>query len=150
MSKTIRDYFSIKELVDKEVFERFGDRAWQFLDPLTLECLFIIRHNLKKSITINNWAWGGAFSQRGLRHNNSPMVKKKTKAYLSAHTMGKAFDFDVKDMTATEVRQWIVDNADLFPCQIRLERKFNRRDISWVHLDTFQNESKPKIYLFDV
>lgn len=148
--KTIKDYFSIKELVDEEVFNRFGDRAWQFLDPLTLECLFIIRHNLKKSITVNNWAWGGSFSQRGLRHNNSPVVKKKTKAYLSAHTMGKAFDFDVKGMTATEVRQWIVDNADLFPCQIRLERKFNRKEISWVHLDTFQNESNPKIYLFDV
>jgi hypothetical protein len=150
MSKDIKDYFSIKELVDREVFNRFGDTAWRFLDPLTLECLFIIRHNLKKSITVNNWAFGGDLEQRGLRHNNQPIVKAKKKAYLSAHCFGKAYDFNVSGMDSTEVREWIVDNADLFPCQIRLERNFRGEPISWVHLDTIQDETKPKVYLFDV
>ena len=150
MSKTIKDYFSIKELVDEEVFNRFGNSAWKFLDKDLLECLFIIRHNLRKPITVNNWAWGGQFSQRGLRHNNSPMVKKKTKAYLSAHCLGKAVDFDVEGMTAIEVREWIVNNADLFPCQIRLERNFKGKPVSWLHLDSIQDETKPKVYLFDV
>ncbi len=148
--KTIKDYFSIKELVDEQVFNKFGNGAWRFLDPLTLECLFIIRHNLKKSITVNTWAWSGNLSQRGLRHNMSEMVKSKKTPYLSAHMFGKAFDFNVKGMTACEVREWIVKNADLFPCQIRLERNLNGEPISWVHIDTIQNESNPKVYLFDV
>jgi hypothetical protein len=150
MSKTIKDYFSIRELVDEEVFNRFGNGAWRFLDDKLLDCLLIIRRNLRKPITVNNWAWGGQFSQRGLRHNNSPMVKKKTKAYLSAHCLGKAVDFDVEGMTAIEVREWIVANSELFPCNLRLENLLNGKPISWCHLDVIQDDSKPKVFLFNV
>jgi len=92
------------------------------------------REGLHKPMTINNWKWGGSFSQRGLRHNRSSMVQKKTSIYLSAHMFGKAVDFDVQGMSAVEVREWIVENEDLFPCKIRLERNLKGKPISWVHL----------------
>ena len=69
---------------------------------------------------------------------------------MSPHIFGKSFDFDVKDMTAVEVREWIVDNADKFPCKIRLERNMGGKPISWVHMDTMSDHTKPMVYQFDV
>ena len=149
----IEDFFCIEELVSEAVFNKYWQDSWQFIDADLLKCLLIIRVGLSSSITINNWKWGGKFSQRGLRENTCSMVSKKTKEgklYLSAHTMGKALDFDVKGYTAPEVREWIVANAEKFPCKIRLERNMNGKPISWVHLGVFQNKKNPKIYMFDV
>jgi hypothetical protein len=148
--KTIKDYFCIQELVDKDVYDKYGEAAWKFLDKDALACLLVIREGLDKPMSVNNWKYGGQFSQRGLRHNMSSLVKNKKRIYLSAHIFGKAFDFDVASMTAVEVREWIVANADLFPCKIRLERNMNGKPIKWVHFDIMSDPSKPKVYLFDV
>lgn len=147
---TIRDYFCIEEFVDKTVFDKYGEAAWKFIDQSIIDCILVIREGLGKPMTINNWKWGGSFSQRGLRHNMSSLVKNKTRLYLSAHIFGKAVDFDVEGMTAVEVREWIAANADKFPCKIRLERNMKGNPISWVHLDTMSDDSKPKVYQFDV
>ena len=146
----IKDYFCIEELVDKTVFDKYGEGAWKFLDETILETLLIIREGIGFPMTINNWKWGGNFSQRGLRHNMSSLVKNKVKLYLSAHMFGKAVDFDVQGMSAVDVRKWIVENEDKFPCKIRLERNLNGKPISWVHIDTMSDSTKPKVYQFDV
>ena len=148
--KTIKDYFDISELVDKTVYDKYGEAAWKFLDKTTLACLLVVREGLGKSMTCNNWKSGGQFSQRGLRTNISPLVKGKTGLYLSAHLFGKGFDFDVAGMTAVEVRAWIVANAAKFPCKIRLERNMSGKPINWVHLDTMSGESDPQVLQFDV
>ncbi len=108
----------------------------------------IIRENLGREIYVNNWDSGGEFDERGLRSNVQEILKGKTLKgllYLSGHILGKAVDFDVKGMKAEEVRQWIVDNAELFTFKIRLEAGVN-----WVHIDVFYEEENPKIYLFEV
>lgn len=148
--ETIKDFFDIKELVDEQVYNVHGESAWKFFDKDALDALLTVRTGLGKSITVNNWSWGGNLRSRGLRHNQTPLVKKKSHIYLSAHMMGRAFDFDVEDMTATEVRKWIEDNAHLFKCKIRLERKYKGKEISWVHLDNYSEEKNPKVYLFDI
>jgi len=148
--KKITDYFCIEELVDKTVFDKYGQSAWKFIDKDLLACLLVIREGIGFPMTINNWKWGGSFSQRGLRHNMSSLVKNKTRLYLSAHIFGKAVDFDVQGMTAVDVRKWIVDNADKFPCKVRLERNMKGNPINWVHLDIMSDESKPQVYQFDV
>jgi hypothetical protein len=145
-----KKYFCIEELVDKEVFEKYGQSAWKFLDKTALSCLIVVREGIGFPMTVNNWKWGGKFSQRGLRHNMSPLVKRKTRIYLSAHIFGKAFDFDVQGMSSIEVRKWIVENELKFPCNIRLERNQGGKPINWVHLDTMSTESAQKVYLFDV
>lgn len=128
--KTIRDYFNIKELVCKEVADKHGEKAWAFFDPRLLETLLFIRGNLGKPITINTWASGGSYSQRGYRCNLCSLVKEKKTLYCSAHMRGMAVDFDVKGMSAEAVRQWLINNAYRLPYPIRLEK-----DTTWVHVD---------------
>lgn len=144
----ITDYFSIKELVSKTVYDKYGDDAWRFFDPRILEVLLYIRETLDKPITINNWKSGGRFSQRGLRENISPIVYKRTKLkklYLSAHTLGMAFDLDVKGMSAESVRKWLKEHSTELPHRIRIENKVN-----WLHIDVSCKDSQvDDIYFFN-
>lgn len=130
--KTIKDYFAIHELVCPHVYNRFGESAWEFLDKDLLDVLLFIREHLNRPIYINNYKWGGDKSQRGLRCCICPLVKEKValeKVYLSSHIFGKAVDFNVKGMTAEEVRIWIEKHKNELPSSIRIEK-----DVNWVHL----------------
>lgn len=134
MNHRISKYFDIQELVCPHVYDKFGLYAWQFFDPRLLDTLLVVRENIAKPIYVNNWDMGGDFSQRGFRCNICPLVKEKTsleKLYVTAHSQGMGVDFDVKDMSAEEVRKWIKDNQILLPHPIRLEE-----DVNWLHLDT--------------
>lgn len=147
MSKTIKDYFDIQELVCRDTYNKYGNEAWQFLDDRLLANLLWIRENLGKPIYVNSWAIGGKLSERGLRCNLCSLVASKTKAgtlYLSAHQMGKAVDFDVKDMKAEEVRKWIVANAARMPYPCRLENY-----VTWVHMDVRCYNQTQKVKLFN-
>ena len=133
-------YFSLNELVCKHVYDKFGDFAWTFLDEKVVITLDTIRRLIGKPITVNTWADGSEFSQRGLRCNICSLVKEKTLAnqlYMSAHILGMAMDFDVEGMSADEVRVWIAVNKDKLPYNIRLER-----GTAWVHLDVYDNGTK--------
>lgn len=153
--KNIKKYFGIKELVGWQTCAKYGENSWQFLDIRLLQALLIVREGLKKEIYVNNWIKGGNFSERGLRSNVQNIVKSNTMSnnlYLSAHVMGKAVDFDVKGMSAEDVRNWIKENAHLFPFKIRLEHidTSTNKPINWVHMDVIQNVKNPQIYLFNV
>lgn len=145
--KKLSKYFAPYELVGREAWNRHGSGVWKFFDIRILECILIIRENLGKPITANTWMNGGDLDERGLRTNVQEIFKghfQRGHLYLSGHVLGKALDFDVKGMAAEQVRNWIVNNADLFPCKIRLES-----GVSWVHLDVIQDPTKPKIYMFN-
>lgn len=149
----IRKYFKIEEFVNKKTYQKYGQGAWMFICPRLLETMLVIRESIGFPITINTWHRGGRFSQRGLRTNIGQIVRKKTLRgimYLSAHTMGRAVDFDVSGMTANEVRDWIKSNHALLPYKIRLEHKMRGKTISWVHLDVFYSVNNSKVYLFNV
>lgn len=149
----VKKYFKIQELVSEKVYQKYGDNAWFIFNTELLACLLLIRVGIGRPITINNWANGGKFDERGYRENISSIVSKKSEndqLYVSGHVIGIAVDFDVKGMTAVEVRKWIIDNAEIFPCKIRLERSINGKLINWVHLDIKHYEENPKAYLFDV
>ena len=139
----IKKYFGIHELVGSRTFKKYGDRAWRFFGTNALHALLIVRENIDAPITVNS----GNREQRGLRTNIQPLVRDKAERnqlYISAHILGRAFDFDVKDMTAEQVRDWIVENEELFPFKIRLED-----GVSWVHMDDIDEEKNPKVYLFN-
>lgn len=142
----IKQYFDIEELVCPHVYKKFGEIAWQFFDERLLETMLVIREKLGKPIYVNNWQIGGNLSQRGLRCNVCILVKEKTdleKVYMSAHLQGTGIDFDVKGMTAQEVREWIKRNQILLPYAVRLEDGVN-----WVHLDLRNDGTKGKVVLF--
>ena len=148
----LRRYFNIRELVDDRTFLQHGERAWKFFDIKLLEALLVVRVGLNRPIAVNDWHIGGQYSQRGLRPNTCAIVKRYTAQdvlYLSAHTLGKAVDFKVKGMTASEVRAWILKNQHLFTFKIRLEKNFKGVEITWVHLDVFSEARNPKVYEFN-
>ena len=129
---SIKNYFQIQELVCPHMYDKFREYVWNFFDPRLLDTLLVIREAINKPIYVNNWDMGGEFSQRGFRCNRCNLVKEKTaleKLYVTEHSQGMGIDFDVKDMTAEEVRKWIVSNKILLPHPIRLES-----DVNWVHL----------------
>lgn len=143
---SIKDYFDIKELVCKHVYDKFGERAWVFFDERLLETLFVIRDVLGKPIYVNNWAAGGNLTQRGLRCNVCALVAEKTrlgKVYMSAHSQGIGVDFEVQGMSAQRVRDWIVKNQVFLPYAVRLEK-----DVTWVHLDLRNDGREGKVVFF--
>lgn len=156
--KEFLEYFKPYELVSKDCYEKYKGYGDNFFlskfDPRLLKAILIIRISLDKSVTINDWKWRtGGFTQRGLRDTSTAMVQSraaKNDPWLSGHVIGMAVDFNVKGMTAVEVRQWIVDNEERFDDHIRLERNMKGQPITWVHLDVCYDPKNPKIYLFDV
>lgn len=140
-------YFKIQEFVSPEVYNKYGEKAWQFIDDRLIEAMDYIREEIGKPITINNWLWGGNLKQRGLRANKDEMVSSKKDYYISQHCLGKAVDFNVKDMTTKEVYDWILQHKHDYKllCIKRME------DINstptWVHIDLANTESK-ELYVF--
>ena len=138
-------YFILQELVCEHVYNKYGETAWQFLDPRLVLTLDWIRAEFDKPIEINTYHWGGRDTQSGLRCNLCDFVKKKTlknKVYMSAHVEGQAADFSIKGMTAAEVRKWLKQHEDRLPYPIRLEDGVN-----WVHLDC--RDVGVKVYIFN-
>ena len=127
--------FNIEELVCRHCYDKFDDNGWQFISTELLSTLYILRYVIfKKPITVNNWHKNGTFSQRGLRCNKCDLVKNKKDIYLSAHCFGKALDFNVQGLSATEVYNTIKCNIHKFKYPIRLEKNTN----GWTHIDVYQ------------
>lgn len=136
-------YFQLKELVCPHVLAKYGEMAWMFLDSRLILNLDTIRERLNKPIYVNR----GGLTQRGLRCPQCDIVKAKAEAgvlYMSAHTFGKAVDFDVEGMTAEEVRGWLKEHGAYLPYPIRVEN-----DVTWVHMDVFPNKDNVKVYFFN-
>lgn len=152
--KNLKNYFRLEELVSRAVFTAYGNDSWAVFQTDTLHCLLIMREGINKPFSVNNWVWGGIYDERGFRENLCSICKDRTNngiLYTSGHVLGCAFDFTVKGMAPDEVRQWIVDNAELFPCKVRLENKNkNGVSITWIHFDTKYYDRHPKVYLFNI
>jgi uncharacterized protein YcbK (DUF882 family) len=124
----VSEHFDLRELVDPSTFENEGANAVKLIDkriPALLEKIRQLCGN--RSMTINNWHTGGRFQYRGYR----PQYVK-VGAAKSMHKQGKAVDFDVKGMTADEVRGILrLNQIELMKLGLtRIET-----GVSWVHID---------------
>ena len=149
----LKNYFQVYELVGKKTYNKYREDSWQFLQTDALWCLLVIREGIGEKCTINDWKWGGKSQQKGLRTNVQQIFKQffyKSILYLSGHPLGCAFDLIFENISAKDVRTWIVDNQHLFPCKLRLEVLKNGKETTWVHFDTKYLKRNPKIYLFNV
>ena len=141
--REVKRYFSVSDLVCSHTYAKWGESSWQFLDTNLLHCLLIIRRDIIKLPLLCNTK---SAKQRGLRCNRCDIVKTKKDVYLSSHVLGKAFDLTctVPAMTAEKMRQLIKENAELFPCNIRIEG-----GVSWLHVDVLpQYGVTDKVYEF--
>jgi hypothetical protein len=131
----------LTELVCKHVYDKFGDKAWMFLDEKIVITIDTIRRLIGKPITINTWWDNGRFSQRGLRCNICSIPKGKTikdELHMSAHCLGIAVDFNIEGLSDGEVHIWIAANKDKLPYNMRIERD----TVGWTHLDCYNNGNK--------
>jgi hypothetical protein len=129
-------YFKIHELVPLHIYEKYGERAWQFIDDRVVLTLDFMKSRYKKKITVNNYFWGGVRHWSGLRTPASPYYSE-----TSQHSSGRAIDCLIEGMTAEDVRKDILRNAHLFPYIKALEM-----EVSWVHFDVRNSD---EIVLFN-
>lgn len=147
-------HFSLEELVCPDIFNKFGKTAVEFFSQDLLITLDLLRDQLGP-IYVNNWDMDPAirkkqgislFDERGFRCLQCSLVVKAIedkRLYVSPHMTGQGVDFDVKGMTAQQVRKWLKDNQAKLPFPIRLEDKVN-----WIHLD-IRDTNKGKVTLFN-
>lgn len=134
----VKKHFSIKELVCNHVYNRFKEQSWMFLSTPLLHTILVLRDEiLRQPMYVNT----SNLKQRGLRCNLCPLVKNKTKVYLSAHCTGNGIDFTCSNMTADAIRRCIKDNQDKLPYNVRLEDGVN-----WCHIDVYDTGNKITIF----
>lgn len=145
--KELQKYFDVRELVSKDIYNKFGQNAWQVFDEKLLATLLVLRTEiLCVPLVCNNWKAGGSFTQRGFRENVCGLVAYKTKAgqlYVSAHSIGKGVDLTSPKMDAETMRQTIEKEKSKLPYPVRIER-----GVSWLHIDTMTLNTE-KITYFD-
>jgi len=113
-------YFQWYEFMPSKEYEPY----WLILmDERILITADEIREYYGVPVTINNWYWGGNLKNRGFREMNTAIGAK-----LSQHKFGRAFDFDVKNVPAEQVRNDI--RKGKFPLITCIEKGVN-----WVHAD---------------
>lgn len=125
-------YFKAFELVPPDVYEIRREKSLQLFDPNLLKLADWLRARYGPA-TINNWYWGGAFSQSGLRTMEHYGTWKAFEKSFSQHKYGRALDMKFKDKTAEEVRTdlkalWELEGLGF---AITLEN-----NVSWLHVDT--------------
>lgn len=153
-------HFKPYELVPPSVYQQRGSKSIQLLDNELLIAIDFIREELGLPITINDWYYGGQYSQRALRtfeyyhglvldNVASTGVEMSASAIklvalndmnnsFSQHRFGAALDFKVKNMESGAVRAWLIENRN-HP-KLRCIR-FIEDGVSWVHIDVRPTEN---------
>jgi len=120
-------HFKIHELVPQHIYEKYGEKAWRFIDLGLILSLDTLKERFPKGkITINNYYWGGNFKWSGLRTPDSPHYFE-----TSMHSFGKAVDPKFSAYDSDIIRKDIIDNPNIYPYIKGLEL-----DVNWVHIDT--------------
>jgi len=117
-------YFKAYELLPPDIFEKYGVDGLYLIDDRITWTLDQIRDTIKKPITVNNWKFGGQFSQRGYRTDPNVGVK------FSPHRFGRGVDFDIAGVTAQEFRNMVRSLKINLPYITRMEDTVN-----WIHID---------------
>ena len=138
----ISKYFTIEELVDKETFSLLGNQAAKLIDERLIKTIDRIREILDVPLICNNWHWGGSRDQCGFRTK-----KSKVGSENSYHKLGLAVDLISTKMNAKEMREKILQNENMLPYPIRIEKWDDSGEINWLHVD-LGNNSCNKIYFF--
>jgi len=119
-------YFKVHELVPKKMYEKYGEKAWRYVDIRLIETIDKLKDHFNLgTMTINNYYWGGSREWSGIRTPDSPNY-----SYGSQHSFANAFDIVFSHYSAEEVRNYIINNPHEFPHIRGLEL-----ETLWVHLD---------------
>ena len=135
------DHFEIHELVAPETLaQHHEEECWAMFDPDVLKAADWLRERYGPA-TINNWKWGGEFSQSGLRTPDS-----KYYSPTSQHSKGCALDMKFKNKTAQQIRDDLAEyqyGGNQIPYFTRVENQ-----VSWLHIDT-KPTGQSELYFFN-
>jgi hypothetical protein len=124
-------YFKIHELVPPDIYQRFGERAWMFIDPRLVLLIDELRNEFGRA-AVNNYYWGGSRVASGLRVPTSPHYSP-----TSQHSHGRAVDMVFSDISADDARKRVIQHPEKWLAivpSITLES-----DVSWFHVDVRNN-----------
>jgi len=145
------NYFSLKELFPKEIYNKFSEEELsKKLDPNLISTLNDIKYFFNAIIIINTWSFSqslinkyGLYNERGYRDQSS-----LTGAKRSPHKEGKAADFDIwegsKRLDPSFVRETIVKNLSVFKNIKGIEL-----NTEWIHIDLRDRSNNGKVCLFN-
>lgn len=125
-------YFKLHEFLPKELYEKYGERGWRYVDERLIITMDILKEHFNLgTIQINNYYFGGDREHSSIRTPSSPYY-----SVGSMHTYARAIDFVCSDYSAQEVRNYIIGHPHVFKYVRGLEL-----GVSWVHLD-IRNEDE--------
>lgn len=129
-------HFSIKELVPRAMYEKWGEKCWSLFDERLLTTIDALRDKFG-SCTINDWSWGGSFQYSGIRDEGFYGTTEKYLDSRSQHKYGRAADCKFKNHTAQAVRKYILENPTDFPYIKFIETGplADGKAMNWVHVD---------------
>lgn len=136
------NHFALHELVSQETLENNQeDILWLVFDEELLKAADWLRERYGPC-TVNNWHWGGDFSQSGLRTKESRHYSP-----TSQHSKGCALDMKFRDWTAEDIRTDLAA-YELSGGEIPKGIRRIERGVSWLHIDC-KETGQDKIYLFN-
>ena len=136
-------HFKMQEVIPPEVFAERGMKSVELMDwrvLYTLDALWELFNQAagkRVSVIVNNWVFGGDIKYRGFRP-----PKCSIGANFSQHRFGRAADCVSPDVTASWMRQKLLENNRLFPYITYVED-----DVEWLHFDVRASSFKG-IHLF--
>lgn len=122
-------HFQPQELVPPNIYDLRGDKSIELIDERVLLTLDTLREVFGSCI-INDWSFGGGYSQSGLRTSESEDFSP-----TSQHTFGRAMDCKFKEVSAAEVRKRVIEYKSMFPYITFIED-----DVTWFHFDVRNGE----------
>lgn len=104
-----------KEVLPEAIYKQRGVKGLQLMSIEILEFIELFRYHFGKPIYINDWSWGGNFSESGLRDEKHYGSAESFSKSLSQHKFGNAVDIKCKSARGAELRQFFIKNKHLFP-----------------------------------
>jgi len=140
----LTDNFYLDEFIDPVTYNKFGGRSVMFMRREIILATQWLRSTTGLSITVNNWASGGAYKESGLRNFNT-----STGASYSAHKFGAAADLKIGDLTSFEMAEIIEKNwGELYEIGLRRiedPEATKGKNRGWLHIDSYETQSKSLI-----
>lgn len=131
-------HFKIHELVPSETFQKYGEKAWMFLDPNLIILIDALRDEFGGA-TINNYYWGGNRTASGLRIPTSAEY-----SVYSQHSHGRAADMLFSNISTSDVRKAIIATPQKWLSLV--DSITIEDDVSWLHVDVRNGDNCIKLF----
>lgn len=103
-----------KQVVPPSMYNRWGVQALDKMDQRILMFIDEFRKDCGVPLTCNDWAWGGSFSQRGVRDVNQYGTYEKMAASRSDHICGRGSDLVSSKLTGHQLRLKFMEREDYY------------------------------------